>query len=277
MPGASGSPSRADHAAVSRLGPAFARSAGRTGLIPFLTAGYPTLDSSLEMLNGFAAAGACAVEIGVPFSDPIADGPEIQRASEWALARGVGVAEALALVERLRRESQLPVVVMTYANPILRLGIDAFASRAREAGVDGVLISDLPPEESPEVWRALDGAGLDTVVLVAPTTSPARVPRLLERSRGFVYCLARTGVTGRSAGESGPLRERLAALRRQTRLPIAVGFGISGPDDARSLAGLADALVVGAAFMRRVSEDPRRGAVDRVLDLAREITSALAA
>ena len=261
---------------MTRLGPAFDRSAGRTGLIPYLTAGYPSLDASLAMLKGFAAAGARAVEIGVPFSDPIADGPEIQRASEWALARGVGVSEVLGLVAALRRESELPVVVMTYANPVLRGGLEAFATSARAAGADGVLISDLPPDESPEMWDALAHAGLDTVVLVAPTTAPERLPLLLGRSRGFVYCLARTGVTGRSAGESGPLSERIAALRALTKLPIAVGFGISGPVEARALDGLADALVVGAAFMRRVAEDPERGAVERVLALARDFAGALA-
>jgi len=260
---------------VSRLGPAFERAHGRTGLIPYLTAGYPSLDASLEMLHGFAAAGALAVEVGVPFSDPIADGPEIQRASEWALRHGVGVTQSLALVENLRRGSQLPVVIMTYANPALRDGAESFARRARAAGVDGVLVSDLPPDESPEVWRALDAEGLDTVTLVAPTTAEERVPLLLERCRGFVYCLARTGVTGRSAGESGKLEDRIAALRRRTRLPIAVGFGISGPAEAQALRGTADAVVVGAAFMRRVTEDPERGAVDRVASLARELVAAL--
>ena len=260
---------------MSRLGPAFERARGRTGLIPYLTAGYPSLDASLEMLRAFAAAGALAVEVGVPFSDPIADGPEIQRASEWALRHGVGVAQSLVLVENLRRGSQLPVVIMTYANPALRDGAPDFARRARAAGVDGVLVSDLPPDESPEVWRALDAEGLDTVTLVAPTTAEERIPLLLERCRGFVYCLARTGVTGRSAGESGKLEDRIAALRRRTRLPVAVGFGISGPAEARALRGTADAVVVGAAFMRRVTEDPERGAVERVASLARELVAAL--
>jgi tryptophan synthase alpha chain len=260
---------------VSRLGPAFERARGRTGLIPYLTAGYPSLDASLAMLRGFAAAGAIAAEVGVPFSDPIADGPEIQRASEAALRAGVGVPEALALVARLRRESELPIVVMSYANPALRQGAETFAREAAAAGVDGVILSDLPPEESPEAWQALDAASLDTIMLVAPTTSAERLPRVLERCRGFVYCLARTGVTGRSAGEAGALGERIATLRRATRLPVAVGFGISSAAEARALRGVADAVVVGAAFMRRVSESPGEGAVERVLGLARELTAAL--
>ncbi len=260
---------------MSRLAPAFERARGRTGLIPFITAGYPSLDASFEMLRGFAALGARAVEIGIPFSDPIADGPEIQRASESALRAGVGVGQVLELVERVRRESELPLVIMTYANPILRAGIGAFAARARDAGVDGVLVSDLPPDESPEVWSALDGAGLDTIVLVAPTTAPSRLPLLASRSRGFLYCLARTGVTGQSAGESRALPERLAALRALTPLPIAVGFGISSAQQARALRGEADAVVVGAALMRCVSADPGHGATERVLALAQDLARAL--
>jgi tryptophan synthase alpha chain len=260
---------------MSRLTQAFERAAGRTGLIPFITAGYPSLDHSLEMLRGFAELGARAVEIGIPFSDPIADGPEIQRASEWALRAGVGVSEALGLVERLRRESELPVVMMTYANPILRDGVAAFAARAQAAGVDGVLVSDLPPDEAPQIWEPLERAGLDTITLVAPTTEPKRLPLLIARCRGFLYCLARTGVTGQSAGESGELPERIATLRRLTPLPIAVGFGISTAERARALRGLCDAIVVGAAFMRRVAENPEHDAPARVLTLATELERAL--
>jgi tryptophan synthase alpha chain len=260
---------------MSRLAPAFERARGRTGLVPFITAGYPSLEASFEMLIGFARRGARAVEIGIPFSDPIADGPEIQRASEWALRSGAGVPQVLALVERVRRESEIPLVLMSYVNPILRSGLGAFATRARAAGVDGVLISDLPPDESPEVWSALDQAGLDTIMLVAPTTAPGRLPLLIARSRGFLYCLARTGVTGQSAGESGSLHERLATLRGLTPLPLAVGFGISSGEQARALRGKADAVVVGAAFMHCVSEDPEHGAAGRVLALAGDLTRAL--
>lgn len=263
-------------AAVSRLGPAFSAARGETGLIPYLTAGYPSLETTLEMLLAFDRLGARAVEVGIPFSDPIADGPDIQRASEWALRARVGAAETLELVTSLRRVSELPVVVMTYANPILRHGVCAFAQSARAAGVDGVLISDLPPDESPEAWTAFDQEGLDTVVLVAPTTDDARLPRLLQRARGFVYCLARTGVTGGGGGEGGALPGRVAALRRSTTLPVAVGFGISDAAQARALKGVADAVVVGAAFMRAVAEDPARGVIDRARSLAAELMEALA-
>ena len=258
----------------NRLGRAFAAGRGTTGLIPFLTAGFPSLEATLEMMWRLERLGVRAIEIGIPFSDPIADGPEIQRASEGALASGVGAEETLGLVERFRSRGTIPVVIMTYANPVLRRGADAFCERARESGVDGILVSDLPPEESPEAWKAFDRAGLDTVVLVAPTTPAERLPRLLERCRGFVYCLARTGVTGTGAGYSGALEDRLAELRRRTDLPVAVGFGISTAQQAAALRGRADAVVVGAAFMRLAAEEPRRGAADRVVSLAEELLGA---
>jgi tryptophan synthase alpha chain len=261
--------------AASRLGPAFSSSRNATGLIPYVTAGFPSLDASLAMLRGLAERGARAVEVGIPFSDPIADGPEIQRASEAALGNGVGVDEVLDLVARLRRDSQIPVVLMTYANPVLSTGVESFAARAVDAGVDGVLLSDLPPDESPETWQALDASGLDTIVLVAPTTAPARLPALLARCRGFVYCLARTGVTGRGGGESAGLAERIAEVRRLSALPVAVGFGISTPAQAATLRGVADAVVVGAAFMRAVADGPPSDAVGRVLALGESLIAAL--
>jgi len=260
---------------TSRLAPAFARSRGRTGLIPFITVGYPSLEASLAMSLAFARSGALALELGVPFSDPIADGPDIQRASEWALRDGVGLAQVLELVTALRRESEIPAIAMTYANPVLRHGAERFASQASDAGLDGVLVSDLPPDEAPELWRCLDDAGLDTVTLVAPTTDAERLPLLIARCRGFLYCLSRTGVTGRAAGFSGSVPERIAALRALTPLPIAVGFGISTADVAAALRGVADAVVVGAAFMRAVTEDPKRGAVERVSALAGQLVAAL--
>jgi tryptophan synthase alpha chain len=226
-------------------------------------------------MHALEEAGAMALEVGVPFSDPIADGPDIQRASEWALRQGSGAAEALDVVARFRRKSSLPVVVMTYTNPVARMGAEAFASRARDAGVDGVLLSDLPPEESPELWHALDDAALDTVLLVAPTTSAERLPVVLARCRGFVYCLSRTGVTGRAGGFAGSLDERLAAVRAACALPVAVGFGISAPADAAALRGRADAAIVGAAFMRLVQVDPDRGYVERASAFASELVAAL--
>lgn len=261
---------------ASRLAPAFAALAGKTGLIPFLTAGYPTLDETLEMARGLAALGCVALEIGIPFSDPIADGPEIQRASEWALRHGVTRDAVLELVRELRKSSEIPVVLMTYANPVLTGGVEAFARRAAQAGVDGVILSDVPPDEAEEWWQAFEREGIDPIALVAPTTESERLAFLARRSRGFVYCLARTGVTGAGAGESGDLDRRIAAIRALTRLPIAVGFGISSPAGARALRGKADAVVVGAALMRAISSDPTSGAAGRVLAVAGELCAALA-
>lgn len=246
-----------------------------TALIPFLTAGYPSLDRTREMLEALAGAGVAAVELGIPFSDPIADGPDIQRASEWALRQKVGMGDVLDLVRDFRKSSALPIVLMTYANPVIRYGTEAFARDAAAAGVDGALVSDLPPEEGADLWQALDGGGIATIMLVAPTTGAARARGIAARSRGFLYCLARTGVTGGTAGESAPLPERIAALRPLTSLPIGVGFGISSGADARNLRGVADALIVGAAFMRLVAQDPAHGVTSRVADFARELTTAI--
>lgn len=260
---------------ASRLASAFASRTGATGLIPFLTAGYPSLDDSLAMMHALERAGALAIEVGVPFSDPIADGPDIQRASEWALREGVGVRDVFALIARFRETSSLPIVIMTYANPVARLGAEVFAREAHVAGVDGIILSDLPPDELPETWAAMDANGLDTILLVAPTTAAERLPRLLARCRGFVYCLSRTGVTGQSGGYAGSLDERLAEVRSASALPVGVGFGISTPADAAALRGRVDAAIVGAAFMRLVTQDPGKGVVERVETLARGLVDAL--
>ena len=261
---------------MTRLASAFADARGCTGLVPYLTAGYPSLAASLELMRRFGDAGARAIELGVPFSDPIADGPEIQRASEWAVRAGVGMPDVLELVRAYRTRGPAPIVIMTYLNPVVRYGAERFAADAFAAGVDGVLISDLPPDESPELWSALSAAGLDTIALVAPTTPPERLPAILARCSGFVYCLARTGVTGRSAGDASGLPERIADLRRRTPLPIAVGFGISSAQDARALRGKVDAVVVGAAFMRAIAQGPEQGAEARAVELARALIEALA-
>ena len=261
---------------MSRIASAFAAARGRTGLIPYVVAGYPDFATSLEFLRGFARQGVLAVEVGVPFSDPIADGADIQRASERVLKDGSAGDQALALVAALRRESALPAVLMSYLNPLMRSGFDAFVARARASGVDGVLVSDLPPDEAPEIWSAIDGAALDSVVLVAPTTDERRLPDLLARARGFVYCLARTGVTGTGSGYQGSIPERIESIRRRSALPVAVGFGISNGQDAARLRGIADAVVVGAAFVRAVDAGRPEGALERVLALSGELIEALA-
>ena len=260
---------------LSRISGAFAAAPGRTGLIAYLTAGYPSLDITLELMLRLSRTGARAIELGVPFSDPIADGAEIQRASEWALRTGVDLDGIFDVLARFRSESETPVVIMTYANPVVRRDPIRFGREAAAAGADGVLISDLPVDEADDLWDAMADAGLDTVTLVSPTTPPGRLDTILDRCRGFVYCLARMGVTGRSAGEGFDLDSRIAAVRERTTLPIAVGFGISSPADARALRGRADAIVVGAAFMRAIAESPEHGAAGRVEALARGLIEAL--
>lgn len=258
----------------SRLAAAFAAARGTTSLVPYLTAGYPDPDASLAVLERFAASGAVAIEVGIPFSDPIADGPDLQRAAEAALRHRIGALETLELIARFRARHETPVVVMTYFNPVLRTGVAEFAAGARDAGADGVLVSDLPPSEAPEAWEAFDRAGLDTVVLVAPTTPEERLDGILARARGFLYCLARTGVTGAGGGEAGALDRRLAALRRRTALPLGVGFGIATAAEAARLRGAADAVIVGAAFARAIAAAPERAA-ERAGALAAELAAAL--
>jgi tryptophan synthase alpha chain len=260
-----------------RLASSFRERARPTGLIPYLTAGYPSLAVTLELLQ--AVEPFCvAIELGVPFSDPIADGPDIQRASETALSQGVGSAAVLALAARYRASGgKAPIVVMTYLNPILRPSIADFACGARDAGIDAVLVSDLPPDESPEVWSAFDEAGLATVTLIAPTTPAARLPLLVARARGFVYCLARTGVTGEGGGDAGSIEDRVREVRQLSPLPVAVGFGISTPAQAHALRGVVDGVVVGAALMREVARDTHVGVVARVRARVQELAGALSA
>src|SRR5262245_28411615 len=259
-----------------RLEHAFESRAAPTGLIPYLTAGYPTAELTLELMRTLESVGALAIEIGIPFSDPIADGPDIQRASERALAGGMSTTGVLELIHRYRERGRLPVIVMTYANPVLRFGLERFTREARDAGVDAVIVSDLPAEESPEVWRALDDAGLDSVLLVAPTTSAERLRSIVSRCRGFVYCLARTGVTGAGEGYGGVIGDRVRDIRQLTSLPVAIGFGISGPEQARALRGVVDAVIVGAAFARDVAADPVAGVVARIQTRARALIDAMA-
>ena len=240
------------------------RDQGRAGLVPFVTAGYPDGATTARLLDALAARGAAAVELGVPFSDPLADGPALQQASQVALDQGTSLVDVMALARAFRARRPTPLVIMTYANPILAYGVQRFASDARSSGVDGVIVSDLPPEERPDVWDALTGAGLDTILLVAPTTSPGRLPGLLARASGFVYCLSRTGVTGDVRAFSDELDGLVAAVRRGCGLPVGIGFGVADGWTARFVAARAEAVIVGAAIAR-VIERERGAGGDRVV------------
>lgn len=242
---------------MSRLTSRFARlrEQGRTALIPYITAGDPGPDATTDFMHALVEAGADVIEVGVPFSDPMADGPVIQGACERALAAGMSLSGVLDIVaEFRRRDSDTPVVLMGYLNPIDRLGLKAFASRAADAGVDGVLIVDVTAEEAPEIMPALQAAALDPVCLIAPTTSDVRIERICAQAGGFVYYVSFKGVTGAASLNIASLASHVERIRAISDLPVAVGFGVSTPENAADVAGIADAVVVGSALVRQIAE-----------------------
>ncbi len=230
------------------------KKANRKAFVTYLTAGDPDLETTAELIPALEAAGVDVVEIGVPFSDPTADGPAIQAASQRALARGATLAKILAMIAGLRRTSAIPIVLFGYYNPILSYGPENFAADAAAAGVDGILVVDLPPEEADELRRFTDPAGLAFITLIAPTTDPARARKILRGATGFVYYISITGVTGTAVPRPEAVRRDVERLRKMTTLPLAVGFGISTPDQAAAIAPLADGVVVGSALVRLIGE-----------------------
>jgi tryptophan synthase alpha chain len=228
------------------------RAAGEMGIVAYITAGDPSLEATLEFVLALEEAGTDVIELGVPFSDPLADGPTIQRASERALKSGASLPKILELVGRIRKSSQIPLVLFSYYNPILQMGLETFAAAAFEAGVDGVLATDLSPEESVEYRRILTSHHLDTIFLCAPTSTDERLASIAECSSGFVYLVSRTGVTGAKDMLPDDLPALLRRLRNFTKLPIAVGFGISLPGHVTLLGGLADAAVVGSSLVAEI-------------------------
>ena len=247
-------------AGVSRIGDAFKKleGAGRRGFIPFITAGDPDLQTTRALIVELARAGATLIELGVPFSDPVADGPVIQRASERALARGVGLAEVLSTLSDARRETDVPVILFSYFNPLLQFGVERLAEEAARAGVDGILATDLVPEESADFNAALARRGLDQIFLVAPTTSDARLRRVASAARGFVYAVSRAGVTGARTDLSAEAARLVGRVRGVTKLPVAVGFGISTPEQVAEVWRYADAAVVGSALVAEIERNAGR-------------------
>ncbi len=243
---------------MNRIAAAFKRrrEAGELALIPYLTAGDPTPELTPELVWSLEEAGADLVELGVPHSDPLADGPTNQRAAGRALAHGVTLERVLELARQIRTRSDIPIVLFSYYNPILRLGIESFAEQTAQAGADGAVVTDLPPEEATALRAALDEKSLSLVPLLAPTSGPARTELILSLARGFVYYVSRTGVTGARAELEDQLRAEVLALRQRCSLPVAVGFGISRPEHVRALAGAADGVVVGSALVERVNACP---------------------
>jgi tryptophan synthase alpha chain len=222
----------------------------RAGLISFITAGDPDIDTTFEIMRTLEQAGADIIELGMPFSDPAADGPTIQAASQRALDAGTSLEDVLRLVERFRAISDVPVVLMGYYNPIYAYGMERFAARAARAGVDGVLLVDVPFEHRGEIREYLDPHAIRSITLIAPTTMDERTRQLLHQTEGFVYYVSMTGVTGTASIDTSSIERRVNQLRALSPVPVAVGFGITTGDDARQVAGFADAVVVGSALVK---------------------------
>ena len=240
---------------MSRLQACFTalRQAGRRALIPYITAGDPAPARTVPLMNALVAAGADVIELGVPFSDPMADGPVIQAACERALAHRVNLPQVLSMVREFRRrDARTPVVLMGYLNPVEVMGYAAFAQAAAQAGVDGVLTVDLPPEEAGDLIKELRAHAIDPVFLLAPTSSEERIDRICAAASGFVYYVSLKGVTGSAKLDVAAVADKLARIRARTDLPIGVGFGIQDAESAAQVAAVADAVVVGSALVRRI-------------------------
>jgi len=250
------------------------RNRGDKGLIAYLTAGDPDLVSTVTLALQLAEAGADLIELGVPFSDPLADGPVIQEASRRALESGATVRGVLEAARGIRRNSNIPLILMTYYNPVYQFGLETFAQAAVSAGVDGLIVPDLPLEECAPLLEAGDGAGLDLIPLVAPTTTDKRLAGIAAAARGFIYCVSVTGVTGFREEIQTDMAKFTNRVREATSLPLAVGFGISGPAGAARMAAHCDAVVVGSAFVKIVAAKGVQ-AGSEIAALAREIRAAL--
>ena len=230
------------------------REAGELGIVTYITAGDPSLDATEKFVLALADAGADVIELGVPFSDPLADGPTIQRASERALKSGTVLGNILAIVHRIRTQSEVPLVLFSYYNPVLQMGLEKFGYFAKAAGADGVLITDLTPEESDDYLRAMRANNLDTIFLAAPTSDEERLQKISACSSGFLYLISRTGVTGAKDSLPEDLPGLLRRVHKFTQLPVAVGFGISLPGHVSMLGGLAEAAVVGSALVSEIEK-----------------------
>ena len=245
---------------MSRLSQVFAelQSEKRRGVIPYVVAGDPSPEGTVALMHSLVDAGADVLELGVPFSDPMAEGPVIQRGHERALANGVTLQRVLSMVVEFRKENdRTPIVMMGYANPIERFGYEAFAGASAEAGVDGLITVDLPPEEVDAIDGALKAVGLDNIFLISPTTPESRVQKIVERARGFIYCIAVKGVTGSGQLDTDEVARSVSRIREKTTLPIAVGFGIKDAVSASAVAASADAVVVGSALIAEMEQKAR--------------------
>lgn len=250
--------------------------AGRRGLIPFITAGYPSLDLTVPLMHAAVLGGADIVELGVPFSDPMADGPTVQRASEKALANGMTLRKVLDAVTAFRADnSDTPVVLMGYANPIEAMGTDAFLGAAATAGVDGVLVVDYPPQECKPFAAAARAAGIDPIFLLAPTSTDARIDDVTAAGSGYIYYVSLKGVTGSAQIDLGEVARRIPQIRERVGLPVGVGFGIRDAESAKAVGTVADAVVIGSRIIEEIESAGREDALTRVTAFMRSIRDAL--
>lgn len=263
---------------MSRIQTTFAtlKQSGKKALIPFITAGDPHPDQTVAMLHGLVKSGADLIELGVPFSDPMADGPVIQRASERALVHKVGLRHVLAMVKEFRQQDdRTPIILMGYANPIEAMGIEKFADAAKDAGIDGMLTVDYPPEESTEFNAMLKARDIDPVFLLSPTTDKARVDIIVNQASGFIYYVSLKGVTGSKNLDIVEVADRVASIRSQTDLPIGVGFGVRDAATAKAVASVADAVVVGSRMVQEVEISTADNVVANLMALTAELRAAI--
>lgn len=263
---------------MSRIGKTFEqlKAQGRKALIPFVTAGDPDRMATVPVMHALVEAGADIIELGVPFSDPMADGPTIQRSSERALKHGTSLRDVLAMVTEFRtRDDATPVVLMGYANPIEVIGHEVFADEASRAGVDGVLVVDYPPEESAMLTRHLRAKGLDSIFLLSPTSDDRRMAGVADLASGYVYYVSLKGVTGAAHIDLDDVASRIPRIRAHVKLPIGVGFGIRDGATARAIAGLSDAVVIGSRLVQEIESSPRDQVVDNIRGLVASIRQAM--
>ncbi len=263
---------------MSRIQSTFAAlaSQNKKGLIPFITAGDPAPELTVPLMHALVAGGSNVIELGVPFSDPMAEGPVIQRACERALKHGVSLKDVLAYVREFRQtDTQTPVVLMGYANPVERMGMDAFIQASREAGVDGTIIVDYPPEECEEFASKMQANGMDPIFLLAPTSTEERIAQVAKVGSGFSYYVSLKGVTGAQNIDTQEVAERIATIRRHVKLPIGVGFGIRDAATAKLVASVADAVVIGSRIIQELENTPRERAIEAAQAFIAEIRRAL--
>jgi tryptophan synthase alpha chain len=266
---------------MSRIEAAFRRRTSNKALIPFLNTGDPDFDTSVELFRSAIRAGADIVEIGAPYSDPLADGPVIQASAVRSLQSSFTFPDVFEMATRLRQGTDKGLVLFSYFNPLFQYGIERFFHQACDAGVDGVIVPDLPFEESTAVRQVADASAIDLIPLVAPTSSEERIARICEHARGFVYCVSSLGVTGERARMSERLQDLVQTARRYTNVPVAVGFGVSGPDQARAITQYADGVIVGSAYVRRIEDalthavDGKAAAIAAVDSFTKELSQAI--